>query len=89
MTDSLEQFIKGKLTAEQFDRLATLLQITQTKLTRILNKPTEATLAQVLDLAALLRVEASTLVHHFDMGFDNITLSENSEIIEKRPKVAI
>jgi len=29
------------------------MQITQTKLTRILNNPAEATLEQVLDLAAL------------------------------------
>ena len=85
---TLEEFIKSRLTAEQFEKLPTLLQISQNKLTRILNKPQGATLEEVLDIAALLRIDARLLVQTFEMGFDNITLHENRAIIERIPKVA-
>lgn len=73
---TLEQFIKGKVTAATFEALPEKLGISQTKFTRIMNRPHEASKDEVLDLAALLKVEASYLVNTFRMGYNNITLDE-------------
>lgn len=73
---TLEELIKSKFTVVQFEELPTDLGISQHKFTRILNRPTEANLQEVLDFAAKLKLSPIQLVDRFKMGFNNITLDE-------------
>lgn len=73
---TLEEFIKLRITAADFDKLPQRLGISQHKLTRILNRPTDAGLDEVLNLAALLTLSPIQLVDGYKMGFNNITLDE-------------
>lgn len=73
---TLEQFIKSKVTAATFEAMPEKLGISQTKFTRIMNRPQEASKDEVLDLAALLKVEPDYLVTTFRMGYNNITLDD-------------
>ena len=82
-TETLDQLIKSKLSAAHYEKLPELLGITQHKLTRILNRPKEATLDEVLNLASLLSIKVANLIHEYGMGRDNISLSDCDMLIDK------
>ena len=73
---NLEKFIKAKVTAATFEQLPKKLGITQHKLTRICNRPEEATLEEVIRLAEILEVKATQLIDHYRMGFRHVTLND-------------
>jgi hypothetical protein len=77
---TLEQFIKSKTSAAIFEVLADKLGISQTKLTRIMNRPHEASKDEVLNLAALMGIDPSYLIQTYKMGYNTITLDDFEDI---------
>lgn len=77
---TLEQFIKSKLSASLFEALPEKMGISQTKFTRIMNRPQEANKDEVKNLANVLQVDAQFLVNEFKMGYNNITLDDFANI---------
>ncbi len=80
MENKLEDFIKSTVTAQVFEKLADRLGITATKLTRIFNRPADASKDDVLNLAALVKVSPGYLISEYKMGYNNITLDDFDDI---------
>lgn len=81
MQTTFREFLKSKLTAEDYERLHTLLDsdsnpMTKNRLTLIKNNPKRAKFDDVLNLAALLNVPAFDLVQNYGMGKEAITLDD-------------
>jgi macrodomain Ter protein organizer (MatP/YcbG family) len=73
---TLKEFVLRHITGEQAAKLHKLLDLSKVKLTRRFNYPQEATLKEVLDLAAFIKQSPFTLIQEYKMGRDNITLSD-------------
>lgn len=79
---TLKAFVLENITGDQVAKLHKLLDWKVIKLTRRFNHPPEATLKDVLDLAALIEQSPYTLIKEYKMGYKNITLDEMENLKE-------
>lgn len=79
--DTVEEFVKNRLTAAQYERLHELLGITKNAVTNMFRHPrTHASIDNIKDLAKLTEVSAKFFVERYQMGLETIYISEAKEI---------
>jgi hypothetical protein len=73
---TLEDKVKQKLNAAQYEGLTGILGITQHRLTKIMNSPSEMNIHELTVLANLMGVDYEQLIVEHDAGKNNITIGE-------------
>jgi DNA-binding Xre family transcriptional regulator len=79
--DTLEEFVKSRITVNIYERLPEALGITKYAITAMFNRPrSNATFDNVKALAKLLDCKPKFLVERYGIGMETIFLNEAKEI---------